>query len=462
MDGSPTDRAFYAVLIVCALFVLLRRRVSWLGFFRRNAWLTAFFAYAALSICWSDFADIALKRWLKALGDPMMAMILLTELHPAAAVLTVLRRLAFVLVPLSIVFIKYFPVLGRTYDAWSGAAAYTGVTTNKNMLGYLLMVFGLLFVCSLLTRRSGSTSEEPRDLIWEERGDRLIALVFFAMVVWLFWMADSKTPLVGLIVATLAVASAKISAVRRRFGIVLLVSVPVAVVMQVVFDISQQALALVGRDSTLTGRTEVWSAVLALSGNPFIGRGFESFWLGDRLRTMWLKFPAFLPNQAHDGYLEIYLNLGLIGLLLAVGYLLSSYRSIKGHLDREDGDESPARDVNQLTLTRFALGFLIAFVLYNVTEATFKPLNFLFVILLFATLEVRGLRFQPADNPFGLRESTLVLSEPLPMTSPAPDAAAIASSTWVHPKVNPDWIPRQAREASRQTTAREGVTTRRS
>src|SRR5262245_3142215 len=55
MDGSPTDRIIYGVLIVGALFVLLRRRVEWIAFFRRNIWFIAFFVYAAVSIYWSDF-----------------------------------------------------------------------------------------------------------------------------------------------------------------------------------------------------------------------------------------------------------------------------------------------------------------------------------------------------------------------------------------------------------------------
>src|SRR5262249_40490626 len=100
---------------------------------------------------------------------------------------------------------------------------------------------------------------------------------------------------------------------------------------------------------------------------------------------------------------------------------------------------------------------------YNVTEASFQPLNFLFVILLLATLQSRGLRLQPAENPFGLTENTLELSEPLPTTSPpAPGSAAIGSSKWTHPKVNRDWVPRQVREASRNRVTNESVTTGRS
>ena len=56
---------------------------------------------------------------------------------------------------------------------------------------------------------------------------------------------------------------------------------------------------------TLTGRTAIWDSVLQKVSNPLFGAGFESFWLGDRLKSMWAEF-YFKPNQAHNGYIEVY------------------------------------------------------------------------------------------------------------------------------------------------------------
>ena len=80
-----------------------------------------------------------------------------------------------------------------------------------------------------------------------------------------------------------------------------------------------------GKDPTLTGRTEIWGLVLGLHTNPWFGTGFESFWLGPRLDKMRTALPNFPINEAHNGYLEVYLNLGwagicFIALLLATGY----------------------------------------------------------------------------------------------------------------------------------------------
>ena len=91
-----------------------------------------------------------------------------------------------------------------------------------------------------------------------------------------------------------------------------------------------------GRDSTLTGRTEIWTHVLWVAGNPLLGTGFESFWLGDRLANVWSIMPGI--QEAHNGYLEVYLNLGWIGVtLLAVIGLISTVSLLMWYL------EPPAR-----------------------------------------------------------------------------------------------------------------------
>src|SRR5262249_38338188 len=71
--------------------------------------------------------------WIRALGDLIMALIPLIEIDLIAALKRLLSRVGFVLLPSSILLIKYFPNLGRGYDV-TGLAMNTGVTTNKNEL----------------------------------------------------------------------------------------------------------------------------------------------------------------------------------------------------------------------------------------------------------------------------------------------------------------------------------------
>jgi exopolysaccharide production protein ExoQ len=74
---------------------------------RNNQWLAIFFVYCFLAIFWSDFPFVAFKRWMKVLGHPIMALIVLTKPDPGEALTRLMKRCAYVIVPVSLLFIKY-------------------------------------------------------------------------------------------------------------------------------------------------------------------------------------------------------------------------------------------------------------------------------------------------------------------------------------------------------------------
>ena len=57
-----------------------------------------------------------------------------------------------------------------------------------------------------------------------------------------------------------------------------------------------------------------------------VGTGFESFWLGKRLERMWSIY-WWHPREAHDGYIEIFLNLGWLGIVMFGIVLVTGYRT---------------------------------------------------------------------------------------------------------------------------------------
>lgn len=80
-------------------------------------------------------------------------------------------------------------------------------------------------------------------------------------------------------------------------------------------------LSLIGRDVTLTGRTDFWPQVVeAILKNPVGGYGYNGFWLPwlgrDNPADGIINPGGFIPEHAHNGYLDLGLNLGILGLLL--------------------------------------------------------------------------------------------------------------------------------------------------
>jgi O-antigen ligase len=355
-DGSPADAMVYFALIVAGLCVLKRRRINFWEILRNNRLLAAFLIYCFVSILWSDFPFVSFKRWVKILGHPIMALIIFTEPDPEEALIRLMKRCAYVLIPASILFIKYFPQWGRAYEPWTGESHDTGVTTNKNDLGCDCLILGFFFFWCLLK----ALNQEKKPV---RRNELLLCAGFLGMILWLLKSAHSSTSLVSLGIAMGIVLFLGLRFVNRKLvGVYVVTGIVVIIFAEATFGIFSQALQILGKDPTLTDRTLLWHEVLKIPINPVFGTGFESFWLGDRLKKLWDIY-WWHPIQAHNGYLETYLNLGLVGLALMIGLIISTFR--KGSRMLSDNFE----------FARFRLGFLAAFVFYNWTEAAIKALH---------------------------------------------------------------------------------------
>ena len=360
-EGSTIDALYFLTLIIIGICILIRRDVILSEIQKQNRWLVIFFIYCFLSITWSDFPFIAFKRFIKILGHPVMALIILTDPNPSNALRVVMKRCAFLMMPLSVLFIKYYPEYGRYFDHWTGQSYNSGAMLNKNELGYGCMILGIFFFWNFLTAlRIDNWRIKIEEL--------LLSIGFLYMIGWLWYMAQSATSLATFLIGVVTIFVLGLRIVNKRFiGVYLIITILLALWLESSFDIYEQVIVFLGRDPSLTDRTEVWGDALALVSNPIFGMGFESFWLGPRLDILWAKW-WWQPNQAHNGYIETYLNLGVVGVFLLFGLLVSTFHKISKRL------------VTEFDFSRLRLGFLFAIIFYNYTEATFKAVHLVWTV----------------------------------------------------------------------------------
>jgi O-antigen ligase len=368
-EGSPVDAVFFFGVIAGGLYVLHRRQVNWSAFMRQNRWVTIYLGYCLLATLWSDYPFVALKRWTKLFGQPVMVLILLTEPDPMESLKRLLKRLAYVVVPISILFIKYFSQWGSAYDSWTGQRMNTGITTDKNSLGCDCFILGLFFLWHFLQVRRQEKSVARRNELF-------LCVAFLGLIGWLLNSAHSSTPIGALLVAVAMLWFLGLKFVdRRRLGFYLVVTLVTCALAELFFGIDKIVIEALGRDATLTGRTEIWQILLHWDLNPVLGAGFESFWLGKRLDKFAELLPGAIINEAHNGYLETYINLGLLGVLITLALLLAAY--FKAHrsllADYEFG--------------RFRLAYLAAFIIYNWTEALFRTHSFPFFMFFLIAID---------------------------------------------------------------------------
>src|SRR6266853_1461258 len=251
-DGSPLDAWFFFVLIAAGFYVLNKRQVRLSEIIRNNGWLIAFLLYCLVSVVWSDFPFVAFKRWFKVLGHPIMALIILTEPDPEEALSRLMKRCAYVIVPVSILFIKYYPQWGRGFDQWSGGAVNTGITANKNTLGCDCLILGFFFSWYLLQTWRTERGKARRN-------ELLLIAATLAGIWWLLSMAHSSTSLVSLFLGVLIVVILGLRFVDTRFiGTYLVIGILIFAVAELAFGIYASAIQLLGKDPTLTDRTLLW------------------------------------------------------------------------------------------------------------------------------------------------------------------------------------------------------------
>lgn len=371
-EGNAMDRSIFAFLIFLSIVILVMRSFNWGSFVARNFFLAAFLLFALTSVMWSDFPFVAFKRWFKDLGNYLVILIVVSDPFPIEAVRTLFRRLCFLFIPLSILLVKYFPYIGKQYEFWSGNNMFVGAATSKNMLGVACLVSGIYFFWDTLSRWPNRRERRMKPAI-------LVNLLLFTMTLYLLRLSNSATSEVCLVLGCLVVAAANLRLMKRHPGI-LKVTIPIVLcsymILQFGFGINGEVAGMVGRNANLTGRTDLWVFLLSMHTNPALGTGYESFWLGPRLAAVWARFVGSGINEAHNGYLEVYINLGLIGLLLLSTFLTASYRNIGKALS------------SGFSLASLSLALWTVLLFYNVTEAAFKGSQLMWLAFLVGAIAV--------------------------------------------------------------------------
>ena len=381
LDGSPIDRFFFLTMIAASLVVLSRRGVSWGEVLARNWPITLFYAFLLISVTWANSPTASFKRWFKEVGNIAVVLVILTEVNPLQAMRAVFVRCAYVLIPLSLIFVRYFPHLGRHYNLHSGAMEATGVTFQKNSLGTMILVCGLILIWDWIERSKPGAA--PRSFVM-----RLLPPVVLGIGMWLLVLCDSKTSMLCLVIGGVFLSALRLPILNRRmraFGGYFLLGLVGLFVLDWSFGISQYLVSSLGRDMTFTGRTEVWRELLNVKTDPLFGTGFMSFWDDMRYRSILPKWVAF---SAHNGYLEVYLAGGFVGVTFLGIMLLAIGLRIQAALAQ--GDE--------FAVVRFSA--YVATLIANFSETNFAcmtPLGFLFLLVAIGHCRAASVSAAPAS-----------------------------------------------------------------
>lgn len=380
--GASIDQLFIFIVAILG-FVLVARRWSKVEtVLRRNMPVVVFFGYITLSLAWSQSLFDSSKQLFRAFGDLSMVLLIVTESRPLEAMLTMLRRGMLLLIPLSVVFAKYYPELGRMHEKnWAGDS-WIGVTTHKNSLGQLCFLAAIVFVIEI-----ARTMRRRNFTVWEVPFKMPVETIYIAMTVYLLNGGPERSTTsilclgiaIGLFFLLEKFRSRPRVASRILLGIICAIALLNVAANFFGGSLSSIVAQSQGKDPTLTGRTELWADIMEIATHPVLGAGYMSFWT-PAVKAHFKSIPrdSWGPQQAHNGYLETYIQLGgvgvlLLGLLILHGYM-GSTRAFSYDFD----------------YACFRLVLFLTALLQNLTEAGFpRPTQIVWFTFLLVVLDPR-------------------------------------------------------------------------
>lgn len=352
-DPPGYARFFFFPVYAFLGWVIWRDRAQARAAARATPLLLGLLALAALSALWSIDSAATLRRsvWLAlttAFG------LYLAWRHDWKSLLNTLAAGFIILIVGSFALSLLAPNVGRmTFehpDAWSG------LWTHKNTLGGI-MALGI----AICTAAAIVTPE--RRVLWIG-----CALAAFVLVL----LSTSKTALIasalglGVIGFCMLVRRGPLQAIMASAAAGALLVAGVGIV----FLAPDLIVAALGRDLTLTGRTDIWEASARfVEAKPWLGYGYYAFWLPDNGPAYWVREAvAWQVASAHSSWLELALGLGRLGVVLFALQLFATLsRGVGVVMQPQAGLWAPA--------------FLVTFALYTLSESHALQANNIFWII---------------------------------------------------------------------------------
>jgi len=327
--------------------------------------ISAYLLLALASSMWALAPDISLRRWLQQVLVVFIFTGVTLYVRDKVRVLNAVFAVFALAIVLNAVLVPVIP---------AGPLGYAGIYAQKNALGAVAALTLIFSICYVMSNGS----------IY-----KIFLVVIAILSAGLLVISQSKTSL-GLALLCPILASA-IVIISRLFGMSLLGALLAAfaaasILFFLVVDglqISTEDLSmLLFNDTTFTGRKYIWDYVFSLhEQRPWLGWGYQSFWsIGPESPS--LKASSFVAglNQSHNGYVDILLETGNIGLIVIVIFLIGLCHAIDRSW-RERADISVlllsltlfcgAHNLLESSLTRgFAVPWVTLLIVAGIANAT--------------------------------------------------------------------------------------------
>jgi O-antigen ligase len=315
-DASLAQMIALCIYAVTFTLLVMRWKKVW-AYVSRDVWILPLIGLAVVSVFWSEFPSMTFRRSFALIGTSAFGVYFATR-YTIHQQLRLLGWMFGIAVILSFIFILFFPNYGVSSGIHAGA--WRGIWNHKNGLAQKMAIgANVLLILSL------SEKEKPW-ILW----GLLLGAVMLEV------NARSTAGLVSMGFAMIIIPVVQTLRWQSRFllpAIITLFAISGLSLILLAYG-AESFLAFFGENNTLTGRTEFWPLIIAeIQERPLLGYGYESFWEGGfngpAADIAYATMGRYTPTHAHNGFLQLWLHLGFVGVwMFVVGLWTTILRAI--------------------------------------------------------------------------------------------------------------------------------------
>lgn len=348
ITSNPARQIIFGSLFFTSFISILPQRKKYLFFLEEVKFFSIFFIWCTSTILWSNSPEISIKRLFQFyISIQIIISILLYIKDPK-------ELLFFLQIVLGLYIIVTILTLFFITEARGYGGGWKGIALTKNNLGQVTFISSILWLISFFY-----TNSSLKKFIY--------AIFLTCSLVLLAGSYSSTSLLTFIILITLGFifyGSKIFISVGLKNKVSFLFLMFLIIISLLIFLSDTYLLAQLlreigkeGKDLTLTGRTYLWSYILNIA-RPyiFIGCGFQGFWIGEaKYLNLLYDYIGWVPNQAHNGYIDLINEIGIVGFILFLTIIFDYFRKL-------------------LSLSKYLLSaqwLFIGALIINITESSF-------------------------------------------------------------------------------------------
>ena len=358
IDSAILRNSF--LLIYAGTFALLGfRSRRTLAYLNTNKWLLIIIGLVIFSVSWSSVPADSFRKAVAFTGSCGFALYLGSR-YTFDEQLEIMGWTFGIALFCSFLFAFLIPAYGIM-----PSGDWRGIYPHKNGLGQNMFVSFLAFYFL-------SLSGKKYQLFFK------ICTILSIVLVLLSQSATSLISVIFIYATAQGLKQVSFKSKKTVLGILILLMAIALILFLVTINLNT-ILNLYDRDITLTGRTPLWSDLWGyIQQKPWTGYGYGSFFSGSHRETdiIW-KVHNWVPPHAHNGFIQIWLYIGIFGLIVfSIGYFSCIFDSLFKYL--------VSKELRMLWI--FLL--LLYSIFFNLTEVSFLSQGFLWILSLAAIYSI--------------------------------------------------------------------------